>query len=89
MENLSGVVLLYKISENLLESKPFKTSRELPYFFAKLALCLFISCIYVICIEPPRDIQLNLEHFFRKTILIEKNISSHDVLNSLNSIKFL
>ena len=29
---LSGVVLLYKISENLLESKPFKTSRKLPYF---------------------------------------------------------
>ena len=25
-------VLLYKISENLLESKPFKTSRELQYF---------------------------------------------------------
>ena len=32
MENLSGVVLLYKISENSLESKLFKTSRELPYF---------------------------------------------------------
>ena len=27
--------------------------------------------------------------FFRKTILIEKNIRSHDVLNGLNSIKFL
>ena len=33
LENLSGVVLRYKISENLLESKPFKTSRELPYFW--------------------------------------------------------
>ena len=27
--------------------------------------------------------------FFRKAILIEKNIRSHDVLNFLNSIKFL
>ena len=28
-------------------------------------------------------------HFFRKTILIEKNIRLHDVFNGLNSIKFL
>ena len=39
MENLSGVVLLYKISENLFESKRFKTSREL---LAILALCMFM-----------------------------------------------
>ena len=32
---------------------------------------------------------MKFEHFFRKTILIEKNIRSHDVLNGLNSIKFL
>ena len=31
-ENLSSVALLFKISENLLESKPFKTSRKRPYF---------------------------------------------------------
>ena len=36
MENLWGVVLLYKISENLLESKPFKTSREL-HIFSKIS----------------------------------------------------
>ena len=33
MENLSVDVLLYKISENLIESKRFKKSRELPYFY--------------------------------------------------------
>ena len=32
MENLSGGVLLYEISESLLQFKPFKTLRELPYF---------------------------------------------------------
>ena len=47
MENFLGVALLYKISENLLESKPFKTSHELPFFFAKLALCMFNLCYYV------------------------------------------
>ena len=30
-----------------------------------------------------------LEHFFRKTILIEKNIRSQDVLSGLNSLKFI
>ena len=30
-----------------------------------------------------------MEHFFRKIILIEKNIRSHNVLNGLNSVKFL
>ena len=36
------------------------------------------------------DFKLNpLLNFFRKTILIEKNIRSHDVLSGLHSIKFL
>ena len=41
MANLSGVVLLYEILEDLLESKPFKTSRNFHIFLAKLALCMF------------------------------------------------
>ena len=31
--------ILFKISENLLESKPFKTSRKFPYF-EKISVCL-------------------------------------------------
>ena len=38
---LWGAVLLFKISENLLECKPFKTSRKLPYFEKnQLFMCL-------------------------------------------------
>ena len=36
MENLSGVILLYKISENLLESKPFKTFANF-HIFSKIS----------------------------------------------------
>ena len=32
MENLLGAVPVFKVSENLLESKPSKTSRKFPYF---------------------------------------------------------
>ena len=42
--NLSGVALLFIISENLLESKPFKTSRKLPYFEKNLCPCLIYAC---------------------------------------------
>ena len=52
LENWSGGVLLYKISENLLESKPFKTSRELPYFKQNSVNL----CTYLICIQLPKDI---------------------------------
>ena len=34
---MSDFVLLFKISENVLESKPFKTSRELPYVLSKIS----------------------------------------------------
>ena len=44
-------------------------------------------CLLNLHTTPKRH--LKLEHFFRKTIPIEKNIRSHDVLNGLNSIKFL
>ena len=55
MENLSVVVLLYKISENLLESKPFKTSCETSIFLEKLALSMFNLCIYLIRTQHPSD----------------------------------
>ena len=51
---------------------------------------MFNVCIYLLMqIQLPRDIYLKLEHFFRKMTLIEKNIRLHDVLNGINSIKFL
>ena len=58
-ENLSGGVLLYKISENLLESKPFKTSQERPYFLAKSALCMLNLCIYYKIILIQKNIRLH------------------------------
>ena len=43
--NLLSAVLLFKISENLLESKPFKTSCKLPYFDKnQLCACLIYAC---------------------------------------------
>ena len=37
--------LLFQISENLLEHKPFKTSRKLPYFEKnQLCACLIYAC---------------------------------------------
>ena len=45
--------------------------------------------MYLLNLHTTSKGHLKLEHFFRKTILIEKNIRSHDVLNALNSIKFL
>ena len=50
-------------------------------FLAKLALACLI--MYLL------NLHGTLEHFFRKTIFIEKNIRSHDVLSCLNPIKFL
>ena len=38
MENMSGVALVFKISENLLQSKTFLTSCKLPYF-SKIRQC--------------------------------------------------
>ena len=46
-------------------------------------------CVYLICIQHQRNIWLKLKLFFRKTILIKENISSHDISKGLNSIKFL
>ena len=46
-------------------------------------------CVYLICIRFPRDIELKLELFLRKSILIRKNINSQDVLKGLDSTKFL
>ena len=41
---MSGVVWLYKISENLLESKPLKTLRKRPYFEQnELCTCLIYA----------------------------------------------
>ena len=37
----------------------------------------------------PKGHLIKIGTFLRKTILIEKNICSHNVLNGLNSIKFL
>ena len=43
--NLLSVVLLFKISENLLESKLLKTSCKLPYFDKnQLCACLIYAC---------------------------------------------
>ena len=47
-KNLSGAVLLFKITENLLESKPFKTLSGTSIFLAKSALCMLSFCIYLI-----------------------------------------
>ena len=46
-------------------------------------------CIYCICIQLPREMQLKLELFFTKTILIKTNTSSRSVLTVLNPSKFL
>ena len=46
---MSSVVLLFKISENLLASKPFKTSRKLPYFEQNLYIDLI--CIQLLLID--------------------------------------
>ena len=46
-------------------------------------------CVYLICIWLRRDIQLKLELFSRKSILIWKNTHSQDVLKGLDSTKFL
>ena len=47
MENLSYGALLFQISENLLEFRPFKTSRKLPYFEKnQLCACLIYACTY-------------------------------------------
>ena len=44
-KNLSCGALLFKISENFLEFKPFKTSRKLPYFEEnQLCACLIYAC---------------------------------------------
>ena len=45
VENISGIVLLFKISENLLEFKLLKTSRKAPYF-EENQLCLWAWLIY-------------------------------------------
>ena len=45
--------------------------------------------MYLLNLHTTPKGHLKSEHFFRKTILIEKNICSHDVLNGLKSIKFL
>ena len=55
MENLSSGALLFQISENLLQFKPFKTSRKLPYF-EKNQLCACLIYAYQICIRLPRDV---------------------------------
>ena len=46
-------------------------------------------CVYLICTRLPRDIQLKLELFLRKSILTWKNINSQDGLKGLDSPKFL
>ena len=76
MENLSGVALLYKISENLLESKHRANFRNFLMYLPNLHTTLKGNLI-------------KIGTFLQKTILIEKNIRSHDFLNDLNSIKFL
>ena len=75
----------HKICSSLSRSK---RRANFHIFFAKLALCMFNLCIYLICIQLPRVIQLKLEHFFRKTILIEKNTRSYDVLSGLTQSNF-
>ena len=56
------------------------------HIFSKISFGVFNLCIYLICTPKGHLIKIGN---FRKTILIEKNIRSHDVLNGLNSIKFL
>ena len=79
-----------KICSSLSGSKRCANS----IFLAKLALYRFNLCIYLHTTPKGHLIKLNLHrthkgHFSRKTVLIEKNIRSYDVLNGLNSIKFL
>ena len=62
MGNLLSVVLLFKISENLLESKPFKTSCKLPYF-DKNQLCMLNLCMYLICIQHPKENLIKIRTF--------------------------
>ena len=65
MENSCRVlILLFKISEILLESKPFKTSRELPYF-AQNQLCACLIYAFT-CFA------YNFQETFEKRFLLRK-----------------
>ena len=72
MENLSGVVLLYKISENLLE--PISRSKRPLNFhiFSKISF-VHVQFMYLFNLHTtPKGHLIKIEHFFRKTILIKK-----------------
>ena len=87
MKNPSSGALLFRISENLLEFRPFKTSCKLSYFEKnQLCACLILH-VPNLHTAPKR--QLKLEIFLGKSILIWKNINLQDVLKGLDSTKFL
>ena len=60
--NLSSVALLFKISENLLGSKLFRTSRKRPYFENnQLCAYLIYVCTYFAYARLPGKIEFYLE----------------------------
>ena len=70
MENLSGVVLLFKISEDLIASKPFKTSRKVPYFEQNQ---FYAFLIYVfIAVYPTLRLLYNIS--YQAIFINKKNI---------------
>ena len=66
-----GVILLFKLSENLIAS---------PYFEQKKLSEFTYNFFYLICIQ----LLITLELFVRITTLISKNTSSRYVLKDLN-----
>ena len=67
--NLLSVELLLKISENLLESKPFKTSLKLHYFEKNLL------CACSIYMRVPNLHTTPKEHLIKIRTFLQKNDS--------------
>ena len=59
------------------------------HIFSKISF-VHVQFMYLLNLHTtPKGHLIKIGTFLQKTILIEKNIRSHDVLNGLNSIKFL
>ena len=79
---MSGVVLLFKISEDLIASKPFKTSRKVPYFeqnqFYAFLIYVFIRTVY-----PTLRLLYNISY---QAVFINKKIYTSSRFVSLRAI---
>ena len=85
MGNLSSVALLFKISENLLESKPLKTSRKRPYFEKnQLCACLIFIRVPNFHTVPERHL-IKIRPFLSK---IDSYLEKHKFARRFKELRF-